>query len=122
MPDDAAAISAVITELDGFANAPMTADQRLSRAQQVLSVAGLSLDDLKQALSNHGLPWKQSKAAAFGVTPEQWQEALNVAGVPEVRDVAELLVALHRAESAAAMLRSGYRATRDASGNLAWAR
>jgi hypothetical protein len=121
MPDDMA-INAVLTELDGFANAPLTTSQRVSRAGQALSVAELSLADLTQALSRDDLQWKRNKATAFGVMLEQWQEALNIARISESTDIASLLDALHRADSAAAMLRSGYRATRDVSGKLNWTR
>ena len=121
MPDDDT-ISAVITELDGFANAPLTADQRISRAEQILSVAGVSLGDLIEALSSDGQRWKRNKAAAFGVTLEQWQQALNLVRIAECSDMTRLLDALHRAEAAAAMLRSGYTANIDSAGNLSWSR
>jgi hypothetical protein len=121
MPDEST-ISALITELDGFANAPMTAAQRVSRAQQVTSVAGVTLDDIKDALRGDSLSWKRAKAVAFGVTPEQWQEALNIVQIHESADFAALLDALHRAESAAAMLRAGYKASKGPTGAIAWIR
>lgn len=121
MPDEST-LSAVITELDGFANAPLTAAQRLSRAEQVMSVNGVTLQDITGALLPDTLQWKRAKAAAFGVTLEQWQEALSIVRAHESTDVGSLLDALHRAESAAAMLRSGYKAKIDATGNLSWTR
>lgn len=117
---DEATISAVLTELDGIANAPMTPEQRLTRAQAVPAAHGLSVSKLVTALGQADLPWNAAKAAELKITPELWQESLATAEVSAVAGLSELLDALHRAESAAIMLRAGYKAAKDDGGNLRW--
>jgi len=109
-------------ELDGIANAPMTAEQRVTRAQPVLSSANLSVADLKEALSRVELAWNKNKASDHEISHAEWHEAVQLAGVDQVSDLSSLLDAMHRAESAATMLKAGYRGTRSDSGELSWAR
>ena len=115
-------LGAILTELDGIANAPMTADQRLARAAPVLTSRGVAVSDLTAALGRTDLPWNASKASEVVISAEVWQESMRLASVPSSSDLATLLDSLHRAESAAIMLRSGYAASMDEAGNLRWTR
>jgi len=119
---DANTITAVLIELDGIANAPMTGFQRVVRAQPVLSAHGLRLSDLTSVILHPDLPWHRSKSMIFGVTTEQWVDAVRIAGADGCDSLEAFLAAIHRAESAAAMLRAGYRASRDGSGEIGWSR
>ena len=114
--------SRTLAELDSIANAAMTAYEREMRARPVLSQAGLSAADVCSALGGAKLRWNERKASGFGVSPEQWLLALSVAGIGECDSLGKLLGVIHRAESAAAMLRAGYKAERDAAGHLTWSR
>lgn len=120
MVDDVT-ISSALAELDSIANAAMTAAEREKRAAPVLS-SDLTIADVTAALARVDLEWNQRKAAAFGIPREKWVVALDVSGLGEVTDLGALLEAIHKAESAAAMLRAGYRPERDASGKVNWLR
>jgi hypothetical protein len=114
--------SRTLAELDSIANAAMTAYEREMRAGPVLTQAGLSAADVCSALAGANLGWNERKASAFGVSPDQWLMALGVAGIGECDSLGKLLGVIHRAESAAAMLRAGYKPDRDGAGHLTWAR
>lgn len=111
-----------LIELDGIANSAMTEEQREMRAAPVLDRNGVDASGVCEALLAEDLPWNAKKASAFGVPVGSWLEALNVAGLAECDSLGELLRVIHRAESAAAMLRAGYRPTRGAGGRLSWTR
>jgi hypothetical protein len=121
MPDDSA-LTAVLTQLSGIANAPMTAEQRETRAAPVLTAAGVTTADIIESSKRADLPWNVSKAAAFGIPVETWMQGISVVCEPAPQTVGELLDCLHRADSAAAMLKAGYRPSRDTAGRLSWAR
>jgi hypothetical protein len=100
----------------------MTASQRLTRAQPVLVVAALTVRDLVASVGREDLPWNRNKATAFGITLAQWQESLRLSGLPDATELSGFLDAMHRADSAAAMLRAGYKGKRGQSGNITWSR
>ncbi len=114
-------ISELLTQLDGIANAPMTAEQRLQRAEPLLKLSGIDLERIVEALARVSFPWNQGRAKAYAVTVETWLEAQRTVDLPGSASLAELLDRLHKAEAAAAMLRAGYRPQRDAGGRLTWA-
>jgi hypothetical protein len=113
--------SAALTELDSIANAAMTEAQREMRAAPLLS-GGLEMADLCAALESESLEWNVKKALVYGVSVADWLEALEVSGLKKCDSLGTLLGVIHRAESAAAMLRAGYRPTRDAGGTVGWTR
>jgi hypothetical protein len=121
LPDDDA-YSKTLAELDSIANAAMTQYEREMRARPVLPQAGLSISDLCSALARAALSWNSRKASALGVSAEDWLLALDVSGIGDCDSLGMLLAVIHRAESAAAMLRAGYKPDRDAAGHLSWAR
>ncbi|MEO8457328.1 MAG: hypothetical protein ABI559_05895 [Chloroflexota bacterium] len=112
--------SAVLTELDAIANAAMTGEQREARAASVMM--DVSVEELHEALGSVDLRWNQRKASAYGVSPDAWQRALGVAGLPNCDSLGTLLKIIHRAESAAAMIRAGYRPATSSTGALTWFR
>ncbi len=109
-----------LVELDSIANAAMTLTEREMRARPVLAQAGLSMPEICSALTDESLGWNRRKAAAYGVSVEDWLRALDVAGLEDCDDLGTLLGVIHRAESAAAMLRAGYKPARDDAGRLSW--
>ncbi len=109
-----------LAELDSIANAAMTESEREMRARPVLTQAGLIISDICSALASANLSWNNGKASALGVSPEDWLLALDVAGLKDCDSLGVLLGVIHRAESAAAMLRAGYKPARDDAGHLAW--
>jgi hypothetical protein len=111
-----------LAELDGIANAAMTQSQREMRAKPVLAQTGLSSSDICSALAGERLGWNRRKASAYGVSVEDWLRALDVAGLNNCDSLGTLLGVIHRAESAAAMLRAGYRPMRGSGGALSWTR
>ena len=119
MADDAK-LTLLLAELDSIANAPMTAAQRQTRAAPLLEAAGVSVAETVEGLSRDGLPWNGKKAAEYGVSLEKWCEAKQVAKLPAAGSLDELLDRIHRAESAAQMLKAGYQPSVDASGELSW--
>ncbi len=114
--------TATLIELDSIANAAMTGAEREMRAAPVLDRSGVDVSSLREALASEGLEWNVKKASVYGVSVGDWLEALNVAGLRECDSLGELLGVIHRAESAAAMLRAGYRPTRGAGGVVGWTR
>lgn len=119
---DNQSLSAALVELEGIANSPMTAPQRLSRARPVLAATRLELPGVVAAAMDASVPWNAAKAARHGLTPEQWQEALALSGIADSTGLGEFLDALHRADAAAAMLKAGYSGKRAAGGDISWAR
>ena len=119
---DSTAVSAALAELVSIANAAMTSDQRVTRAAPVLSGAGLSVGDVIGALQSPDLAWTVNKASAFGIPVQSWLEAVDIVCHPRPADLPGLLECLHKSESAAAMVKAGYRATRDPAGKVAWSR
>ena len=119
---DKGSYTTALIELDSIANAAMTGPQREMRAAPVLTESGIDVAELCTALGTSDLPWNAKKASVYGVSVDAWLEALNVAGLSECKSLGDLLGVIHRAESAAAMLRAGYRPTRSAGGALSWTR
>lgn len=119
MADDEAT-SHLLWQLDGIANAPMTASQRERRAQPLLDAAGLSAAEVARATARAELPWNTRKAQEYGVPPETWLRAVSTAELPTSESLADLLARLHRAEAAAGLLKAGYTPSRDPSGRLIW--
>ena len=108
MAGDADVLSALLTQLDRFARAPMTGQERELRAKSVL---GPTLDALyvARAITNEELAWNAAKASEHEVPTELWLQAVEAAGLPTCTSVAELLEAMHRADAIADMMKAGYR-------------
>jgi hypothetical protein len=119
MPDNER-LSQLLADLDRIANAPMTAAQRDARARPMLAGAGVSLEDITAALKQQNLRWNQDKAAEFGVPIDVWLRAINLMTPTALQSASSVLNAIHRAESAVAMLRSGYQGEVDRAGKLTW--
>jgi hypothetical protein len=114
--------SLLLSELDGIANAPMTASQREARAGPLLAESGVTVDDLTRALARRNLRWNQRKAEECGVPIETWQRAVRIVLQSPGGTLRDLLERIHQAESVAQMLRAGYCSGRDAYGRLVWTR
>ena len=109
MANDADVLSALLTQLDRIARAPMTAQERELRAQFVLGPT-LEARYVARAITSEELAWNAAKASEHEVPTELWQQAVEAAGLPTCTSVAELLEAMHRANSIADMMKAGYRA------------
>ena len=114
------ALSALLSQLDAIANAPMTAPERELRAKPLLDAGGLSPSDVGRAASRGDLPWSARKAAEYGVPVEIWLDAVHVVDLPASGSLAALLDRLHQVEAVVAILRAGYTPGRDPSGRLTW--
>jgi len=119
---DKDAITQLLDQLDGIANAPMTAPQRQMRAAPLLPAAGVSVADVAEALTREDLPWNRRKAAEYGLSVEAWLSAVAAVSPAPTDSLIELLDRLHKIESAAAMVKAGYRPSLDPAGRLAWQR
>lgn len=115
-------LSLLLDELDGIANAPMTASERETSAAPLLAESAISVEDLTRALARRNLPWNVRKAQQCGVPIETWQRAVRIACQSPGNSLRDLLEHIHQAVIIAAMLRSGYCAGRDAYGRLVWSR
>jgi hypothetical protein len=115
-------LSLLLDELDGIANAPMTASQRERRAGSLLAEAAVTVDDISRALARRNLPWNIRKAEQCDVPIETWQRAIRIALQAPGKSLRDLLDQLHEAAVIAGMLKSGYCAGRDAYGRLVWSR
>ncbi len=115
-------LSLLLDELDGIANAPMTASQREMRAAPLLAEAVVTIDDITRALARRNLPWNIRKAEECGVPIETWQRAVRIVLQAPGRTLRDLLEYIHQATSVAQELRAGYCAGRDAYGRLVWTR
>jgi len=113
-------LTEIITLLDGVANAPLTDSQRLQRAEPVLKMSGLSLQEIISALDSADLTWNSQKASEYGVNIDTWLEAQRVVRLPQSQSLSELISRIHQAEAAVAMLKAGYRAEVDPSGRINW--
>ena len=112
-------LSALLTQLDAIARAPMTGPERELRATSLLQ-AGLQPGDLASATARVELAWNKQKASEYVVPTETWLQAVEVAGLPASASLAELLDRLHRAEAVVNILKAGYMAGRDPLGRLTW--
>jgi hypothetical protein len=108
MASDADVLSALLTQLDRFAKAPMTGEERESRAKSVLGPT-LEARYVARAITSEGLAWNAAKASEHAVPTELWLQAVEAAGLPTCTSVAELLEGMHRADSIADMMKAGYR-------------
>jgi len=116
------ALSELLSQLDGVANAPLTAYQREMRAQGLLLEAGVSVAQVAKAMLRYSLPWNQKKAADCGLSVDTWLEAARIVNQSPGESLCDLLERIHQMEAVAAMLRAGYVAGRDAHGRLVWSR
>ncbi len=112
--------TALLSQLDGIANAPLTAAQRDARARQLLEAAGVSAGELAKAMSRFALTWNQRKASECEVTIEIWLEAVRITGQSPGKSILDLLSRIHQSEVAAKMLRAGYVSGRDVHGRIVW--
>jgi hypothetical protein len=108
MANDADALSALLTQLDRFARAPMTGQERELRAKSVLG-STLEVRYVARAITSEDLAWNAAKASEHEVPTELWLQAVEAAGLPTSTSVAELLEGMHRADAIADMLKAGYR-------------
>ena len=108
MASDSDVLSALLTQLDRFARAPMTAQERELRAKSLLGPA-LEARYVAWAIANEELAWNAAKASEHEVPTELWLQAVEAAGLPACTSVAELLEAMHRADAIADMMKAGYR-------------
>jgi len=116
-----AVMTEVLTELTSIANSAATAHERDQRARPVLANAGLSTGDVWSALADEATEWNVGKALEFQVSAEEWQTALQVSGLADVDTVDALLRVLHKAETAARMIKAGYQPEIDG-GRVFWTR
>lgn len=121
MPNDDA-LTSLLAELDSVANAPMTAAQRETRAQQLLAESGVTVAQLVKAMLRYNLPWNRRKAEELGVSCDTWLEAARIVNQSPRESLRDLLERIHQMEAAVAMLRAGYISGRDALGRLVWSR
>jgi hypothetical protein len=108
MADNDAALSALLNQLDRFAKAPMTSQERETRAAAVLGPA-LEVRYLARAITSEALAWNAAKASEHEVPTELRLQAVEAAGVPGSTSIGELLDGMHRADSIADMMKAGYR-------------
>ena len=114
------AMSDVLSQLDGIANAPMTAYQREMRAQGVLAEAGVTIQEIVKAMLTYRLSWNQRKAQEFAVDVDTWLQAVRIAKQSQGECLGDLLERIHQMEAIVHMLRAGYIPGRDAHGRLVW--
>jgi len=111
--------TALLTQLEGIAKAPMTGPERELRAK-FLAETGLSPSDVARATARGDLSWNKAKASEYGVDVETWLQAVHVVDLPASASLADLLDRLHRAEAVVTLLKAGYSSGRNAVGLLTW--
>jgi len=116
------ALSELLSQLDGVANAPLTSYQRELRAQGLLAESGVTVAQIVKAVQRYSLPWNQKKAAECGLPVDTWLEAARIVNQSPGHSLCDLLDRIHQMEAVAAMLRAGYVSGRDAHGRLVWSR
>lgn len=114
------ALDQLLSYLDGVSKEPLVEEFRVAKAEATLKQRDLSVAQAVQALRSPQLPWNQRKASALGVDVATWLAAQEAVELPQAATAAELLRRLRHAESAASMLKAGYRPSRDLNGKLAW--
>ena len=115
-------LTELLDQLDAIANAPMTGAQREMRASPLLSGAGATVSEIVAAMSRPDFRWTVDKARECKLSVETWLEAVQAVGASPTDSLTELLDRIHRAESAAEMMKAGYWAAVDAAGRLTWNR
>lgn len=109
MAADADVLSALLTQLDRIAKAPMTGRERELRAGAVIGES-LEAAYVAGAMTSNRLAWNSEKASEHGVPIEIWLRAVAAADIPASASVGELLERMHRADSIAEMMKAGYEA------------
>lgn len=107
MANDADTLSALLTQLDRIARAPMTAHERELRANAAMGDT-LEVTYVASAMTSNRLAWSTEKASEHGVPTEVWLRAVAAADIPSSASVGELLVRMHRADAIAEMMKAGY--------------
>ncbi len=115
-------LTELLDQLDGIANAPMTAGQREMRASPLLAAAGVTVTDVIAAMGRADFRWTLEKARECKVSVETWLAAVQAVGASPTDSLTELLDRVHRAEAAAEMMKAGYWSAVDAAGRLTWNR
>ena len=116
------ALSELLSQLDGIANAPLTGSQREARAKPLLDAAGLTVAELGRSVGRLDLDWNRRKAEEYDVSPQTWLHAVKAVGLPVAETLGDLLYRLHQAEAAVRMLRAGYSPAESEPGQLNWSR
>lgn len=114
-------VNSVLTELSAIAKAPMTPEQREQRSRALVS-GEVSVVDIARATERSDLAWTETMANVHGVGVPLWLDAVRAVGLSDSDSLGSLLDRLHAAESAADLLKSGYRPERAAAGDLNWHR
>lgn len=115
------AISDALAELSAIAKAPMTPEQREQRSQALIA-GEITVEAIARATARADLRWSTEMAKVHEIDVAMWLEAVKTVGLADRDSLMRLLDGLHAAESAADLLRSGYRPERGASGELSWSR
>jgi hypothetical protein len=120
MPADES-INKILTELAAIAKAPMTPEQREQRSRGLVS-GEVGVEALAQATARADLAWSLEMARIHNVDVATWLEAVGAVGLAGSDSLGSLLARLHATESAADLLRSGYKPERGPLGELKWSR
>jgi hypothetical protein len=106
MEGETPAVVRVLTILCDLAAAPLEENERLDQARPVLTVSGLTVEDLRRALADPNLEWHQSKAQELGLPTAAWLNVVQATCVTQSRDLGDLMArlraALERARAEAA--------------------
>ena len=81
------ALSELLSQLDGVANAPLTSYQRELRAQGLLAESGVTVAQIVKAMLRYSLPWNQKKAAECGLPVDTWVRLGSLTSRPASRSV-----------------------------------
>ncbi len=96
----------VLTVLCDLADSPLEEQERLEQARPLLTVSGLTVDDLRRALADPGLEWHRNKAQELGLPTEAWLNVVRATCVTQSHDLGDLMArlrtALERARAEAA--------------------
>jgi hypothetical protein len=102
-------LSPLLTQLDRISRAPMTGQERESRANSILGDT-LEVRDVAGAMTREELTWNAEKASEHGVPIGLWLGAVEAADIPASATVAQLVERMHRADAMAEMIKAGYQA------------
>lgn len=96
----------VLTILCELADAPLEEEERVDQARPLLTVSGLTVEDLRHALADSTLEWHRSKARELGLSTDTWLNVVRATCVTQSRNLGDLMTrlraALERARAEAA--------------------
>lgn len=97
MGQEPSTVIRVLTILCDLADSPLEEGERIEQARPLLTVSGLTVEDLRRALADPELEWHRSKAQELGLPTQAWYDVVRATCVTQSQDLRDLMARLRAA-------------------------